>query len=508
MMQLKILKFAGIAAFATTLLTSCSDENHAGVLTETESGTTIASIVRDENGQPVASAKVNLISTTHIAARMAPIKTTMTDEEGRYTIDSISAGEYALQISNTEHTLSAYQTLSIEENKSSLQALSIPEAKLEKNASLELGLSSYGLSSGDTLCITGTLNCAGVGDKDVNAGFVTISEIPPMEFTKITLIRGAGRDTSTRDVKWDFVPGEKLEVFSPIQSSSSTKESSSSQASNTISVTITDEVMTAAKKLNGNKTLESMIVPVTISKNIKNPVLLDKNGDTLSLYKVENDKDESRYLAMIPSIDTGTYKFTVSSSDKTQKPYGITRAIVETTQGMKVSENDYRNDFIVDSTSNSLGISFWIEEKNTAPKNSDSILLDSKENDVTYRLRTGDKPEELCANFYKRDSTDSTWQINYTTLLNSYCHDVLDGIRHHYVMFIKANHIVIAIDGKIVEDSEMVKAFILYPGFTTGTHKLENLTVFSLKQTAISQKDDSGWERLHAWLSAFYMLQK
>ena len=491
MMQFKILKYAGIATLATSLFTACSDENHAGVLTETESGTTIASIVKDENGNPVISAKVSLISATHIAARMAPIKTTTTDNEGKFTLDSISAGEYALQISNTEHTQSAYQTLTVEENKSGIQTLSVPEAILEKNASLALGLSSYELSSGDTLCITGTLNCAGVGDKDVNAGIVTISEIPPMEFTKITLIRGAGRDTSTRDVKWDFVPGEKLEI-----------------KTNLIPVTVTEEAMAAAKKLNGDKTLESMIVPVTISKNIKNPILLDKNGDTLSLYKVENDKDESRYLAMIPSIDVGTYKFTASSSDKTQKPYGITRAIVETTQGMIVSENDYRNDFIVDSTSNSLGISFWIEEKNTAPKNSDSILLDSKENDVTYRLRTGDKPEELCANFYKRDSTDSTWKINYTTLLNSYCHDVLDGIRHHYVMFIKANHIVIAIDGKIVEDSEMVKAFILYPGFTTGTHKLENLTVFSLKQTAISQKDDSGWERLHAWLSAFYMLQK
>ena len=64
------------------------------------------------------------------------------------------------------------------------------------------------------------------------------------------------------------------------------------------------------------------------------------------------------------------------------------------------------------------------------------------------------------------------------------------------------------IDGKTVEDSKMKNAFIIFPGFVTGNHKLKNLTVFSLKQSAIAQSDDSGWERLQAWLNAYYMMQK
>ena len=133
MMNFKILNTAGIFALAS-IFSACSDENHAGVLTETESGTTIASVVMDGNGSPVVSAKVSLLSANHVAARMAPIKTATTDEDGKYTIDSVAAGDYALQISNTEHTQSAYQTITVEDSKTDLQTLNVPEAKLEENA--------------------------------------------------------------------------------------------------------------------------------------------------------------------------------------------------------------------------------------------------------------------------------------------------------------------------------------------------------------------------------------
>ena len=490
MMNFKILNTAGIFALAS-IFSACSDENHAGVLTETESGTTIASVVMDGNGSPVVSAKVSLLSANHVAARMAPIKTATTDEDGKYTIDSIAAGDYALQISNTEHTQSAYQTITVEENKTDLQTLNIPEAKLEENASLDLDLNTYDLDKGDTLCITGTLNCIAVNDSNVKVGTVTIDEIPPMEFTKITLIKGASHDTTTQNVKWDFVPGEKLEVSSEL-----------------VTVNVTEEALNAAKKLNGNKTLESMIVPITIPTKVKNPVLIDNNGDSLAVFKAENDADSSLYFTAIPSIDAGTYKFTVTSSESVYKTSEISRVFAESKSGLSVTEGDFMNTFITDTSSNSLGISFWIEEDGSKIAEKDSSILDSKENDVTYRLRVGEKPEQLCANFYRRVSKDSTYADSFPELGNSYCHNVLDGERHHYAMYIKANHIVIAIDGKTVEDTKMKNAFIIFPGFVTGNHKLKNLTVFSLKQSAIAQSDDSGWERLQAWLNAYYLLQK
>ena len=488
MMNFKIINIAGIFAL-TSLFSACSDENHAGVLTETESGTTIAGIIINENGTPATSARVDLISATHIAARMAPIKTDTTDEDGKYTIDSIPAGDYALQISNTKHTQSAYITLTVEDNKTSTKNL--PQTSLEENASLELDLSTYNLDKGDTLCITGTLNCTAVSESDLKSGTVKLDEIPPAEFTNIILIRGAGRDTSMRNVKWDFTPGEKLEVSSEF-----------------VTVTVPEEALSAAKKLNGKKTLESMIVPITIPTKVKNPVLIDNNGDSLAVFKAENDADSSLYFTAIPSIDVGTYKFTVTSSESVYKTSEISRVFAESKSGLSVTEGDFMNTFITDTTSNSLGISFWIEEDGSKIAEKDSSILDSKENDVTYRLETGKKPEQLCANFYRRVSKDTTYQDSDTVLVNSYCYDVLDGTRHHYVMYIKANHIVIAIDGKTVEDTDMKNAFIMFPGFAIGNHKLTNLTVFSLKQSAIAQSNDSGWERLQAWLNAYYIMQK
>ena len=490
MMNFKILNTAGIFALAS-IFSACTDENHAGVLTETESGTTIASIVIDGSGSPVVSARVSLLSANHVATRMAPIKTATTDENGKYTIDSVAAGEYALQISNTEHTQSAYQTLTVKDSKTDLQTLNVPEAKLEENASLELDLGTYDLDKGDTLCITGTLNCTAVSESDLKSGTVKLDEIPPAEFTNIILIRGAGRDTSTRNVKWDFVPGEKLEVSSEF-----------------VTVTVPEEALSAAKKLNGKKTLESMIVPVTIPTKVKNPVLIDNNGDSLAVFKAENDADSSLYFTAIPSIDVGTYKFTIVSSETAYKASAISRVFAESKSGLSVTEGDFMNTFITDTTSNSLGISFWIEEDGSKIAEADSLIIDSKENDVTYRLRVGEKPEQLCTNFYRRVSKDSTYTDSFPELGNSYCHDVLDGERHHYALYIKANHVVIAIDGKTVEDTKMKNAFIIFPGFVTGNHKLKNLTVFSLKQSAIAQSNDSGWERLQAWLSAYYMMQK
>lgn len=492
MMNFKILNTAGIFALAS-IFSACTDENHAGVLTETESGTTIASIegtVKNESGYPVASAKVNLISATHIAARMAPIKTATTDDDGKYTMDSVTAGDYALQISNTDHTQSGYQTITVKDDSTDTQKLT-PETKLEENASLELDLSTYDLDKGDTLCITGTLNCTAVSESDLKSGTVKLDEIPPAEFTNIILIRGAGRDTSTRNVKWDFTPGEKLEVSSEF-----------------VMVTVPEEALSAAKKLNGNKTLESMIVPVTIPTKVKNPVLIDNNGDSLAVFKAENDADSSLYFTAIPSIDVGTYKFTTVSSETAYKASAISRAFAESKSGMSVTEGDFMNTFITDTSSNSLGISFWIEEDGSKIAEGDSLIIDSKENDVTYRLRVGEKPEQLCTNFYRRVSKDTTYMDSFPELANSYCHDVLDGNRHHYAIYIKANHVVIAIDGKTVEDTNMKNSFIIFPGFVTGNHKLKNLTVFSLKQSAIAQSDDSGWERLQAWLNAYYMMQK
>lgn len=487
MMHFKLIHFTSALALAT-IFSACSEENHAGVLTETESGTTIASIegsVTNEKGKPVASAKVSLISADHIAARMAPIKTATTDKSGKYTIDSVSAGDYALQISNTERTQSGYQAITVEDNKTDSQKLK-PATSLEENASLKLKLSAYALDKGDTLCITGTLNCIAVDDKSVKAGTVTIGEIPPMEFTNIALIRKADHKVTTQDVQWDFVPGETLEV-------SSIK----------IPVTISEETMKQAKLLNDKTTLDSMIVPVTLSTSLENPILLSDKGDTLSLYKVENDKNNSKYLTVIPNIDVGTYSFTVSSSDSAIQSPQVLKAFGETKSGMKIINNDHWKAF-----GNVLGISFWITKDKASPSDSMFLLSKDQDSDVYFSLVAGKKSDELCAEFFKRDSSSSTVDSSggYYTLKDSSCHKILDGERHHYSIFIQKHHLVIAIDGRVVDTKDFRDQFQTISPITIGNNNLENLVIYTLGES-ITQSDN-GWDLLHAWLSAFYQLQK
>lgn len=487
MMHLKFFNITSALALATTFFAACSEENHAGVLTETESGTTIASIegsVTNEKGKPVASAKVSLISADHIAARMAPIKTATTDKSGKYTIDSVSAGDYALQIRNTEHTQSGYQTITVEDDKTDTQKLK-PATSLEENASLKLKLSAYSLDKGDTLCITGTLNCIAIDDKSAKAGTVTIDEIPPMEFTNITLIRKADSKATAQDVQWDFVPGETLEV-SAIQ----------------IPIVISKDVMKQAKLLNDKTTLDSMIVPVTLSTGLQNPILLSDKGDTLPLYKVENDKNNSKYLTVIPNIDVGTYTFTVASSESVIRPTQIKKASGVTEPGMRITNSESWQAF-----GNVLGISFWVT-KDSLSSAKDSVYVDTreKESDVAFSIKAGPKSDELCAEFYKRDSTDSDDTISYYTRKDSSCHKVLDGERHHYSIFIQKHHVVIAIDGRVVDTKDFSDQFQTIPPITIGNHKLENLVIYTLGDS-ITQSD-KGWDLLHAWLSAFYTLQK
>ena len=487
MMRFNSLKIAGTLALTTTLFTACTDENHAGVLTETESGTTIASLVLDGNGNPVVSARVSLLSSNHVAARMAPIKTATTDEDGKYTIDNISAGDYALQISNTEHTQSAYQTITVEEGTTDLQTQSVPEAKLEENASLELKLSAYELDLGDTLCITGTLNCIAVQNKDIEAGTVILDEIPPMEFTKITLIKTSDEDTDsiTQDVLWDFAPGKKLEV-SEIR----------------IPVIVSQDALSTAKYWIDKTELDSMIVPVTFKTSITNPVLLSDDGDTLALYKFENDPSNSKYLTVIPSIDVGTYTFSVVPSETAIQPVQIYKAFSETTPGMNIIQNESWKAF-----GSILGISFWIT-KDSLSSAADSIYVDTRqeESDVAFSIKVGREPKQLCAEIYKRTSEGEDDTENNYTLKDSSCQEVLDGERHHYSIFIQSHHIVIAIDGRVTDTKDFSDQFQSIPPITLGNHKLEDFVIYSLGED-VTQSSDS-WNKLHAWLSAYYALQK
>jgi hypothetical protein len=245
-----------------------------------------------------------------------------------------------------------------------------------------------------------------------------------------------------------------------------------------------------------------MIVPVTFKTSITNPVLLSDDGDTLALYKFENDPSNSKYLTVIPSIDVGTYTFSVVPSETAIQPVQIYKAFSETTPGMNIIQNESWKAF-----GSILGISFWIT-KDSLSSAADSIYVDTRqeESDVAFSIKVGREPNQLCAEIYKRTSEGEDDTENHYTLKDSSCQEVLDGERHHYSIFIQSHHIVIAIDGRVTDTKDFSDQFQSIPPITLGNHKLEDFVIYSLGED-VTQSSDS-WNKLHAWLSAYYALQK
>ena len=112
----------------------------------------------------------------------------------------------------------------------------------------------------------------------------------------------------------------------------------------------------------------------------------------------------------------------------------------------------------------------------------------------------------LCAEIYKRDSIGTIDSMTYYTMKDWSCQQVLDGDRHHYSIFIQNHHVVIVIDGRLADNKDFSDQFQSIPPITIGNHKLEDLVIYTLGDS-ITQSSKN-WERLRAWLSAFYMLQK
>ena len=86
---------------------------------------------------------------------------------------------------------------------------------------------------------------------------------------------------------------------------------------------------------------------------------------------------------------------------------------------------------------------------------------------------------------------------------------VLDGKRHHYSLAIHKKHLVIAIDGKTIRDTDLKLSEDFYgiKDIQIGKTPLQNLALYSFGEF-IKHKNDKNWNRLKAWLYAFHEMQK
>lgn len=488
--------FSILSVSALVALSGCTDNsstNTAGVLTETESGKTIAGLVTNSDGQALPNVEVNLLTANHIAARMNPKFTTVTKDDGRFSLEKIPSGKYALQMRDSANTQSAYTTFDIpsdtENEKNNIMEIS--PSSLSENATLELDISTFSLAQGDTFCITGTLNCAVVDSSAISNGVLTLEGIPAAEFSNISLLQ-KGNEVSDQDISWNFRAGKTLHV-SKIDSSRIVGE---------YSLTLPREAFDSVKVLEAPRTLNNIIVPVKLSKFIKNPSLLDDMGTIISLNKLAEEADSIRYLAMLPLADTTAYKLSILENDSAVTSKYIVKAYREMDTTMVIGEEGFWSGLLFQD--NSMGVSFWIEADGKAVADTDAYLLNSTSNDIGFKISQCEpSSEELCTFIYIR--VDSTL---YDTVLTQKA-KILDGKRHHYSFASVEKHMTIAVDGNIIRDTDVKISgnIFMLPGIATGKFKLDDLIIYSIAQN-VRHNNDKEWERLRAWLHAFYYIAK
>lgn len=488
------IKAAVLPAFCTAamLLAACSSDDStqiSGVLTETESGKTIAGSVKDTDGYPAKNIKVNLLTKNHVAARMVPLKTVYTAGDGSYALDSISTGDYAIQIQDETNALSAYVTVSVK--VSDQESIALSPSRLTEDAALEIPLAEYALSEGDTFCLTGTLNCATVDSAAIANKALVVPGIPAAQFENASFIQ-ANAGIKDKDVNWTFKEGRTLHVATL----------DSSKIVGEYEIEIPEQAFDSAKTLAAPHSLDGMIVPVNFDTPYKNPSLVDEVGEIIPLTALSGDETHTRYLAILPKVNTSHYKFLVMENDDAAKVLEITSAYDTMDTTKSISEGDFWGG--IQLYHHSLAISFWVDTNGATIADEDAFILNSISNDIGFRIGQCEAGStDLCTALYNR--TDS---VSNDTILN-HRSNILDGQKHHYSMVIKERHVSIVIDGETVRDTDVKTQsnFYMLPGISTGKYVIKDLFIYSIPDS-IRHNNDKEWERLRAWLHAFYYIAK
>jgi hypothetical protein len=160
-----------------------------------------------------------------------------------------------------------------------------------------------------------------------------------------------------------------------------------------------------------------------------------------------------------------------------------------------------RYDNSVFTEDSSVAISFWFEIESLAK---DAYLLSAGSDSLGFDIRRCSKDTTaLCARVYNGIDSASTDSVEYGKAA------VLDGKRHHYSLAIHKKHLVIAIDGKTIRDTDLKLSEDFYgiKDIQIGETPLQNLALYSFGDF-IKHKNDKNWNRLKAWLYAFYEMQK
>lgn len=511
MARREMTKFATLAFSMATLFSACAmpEDNGtstAGVLTETESGHTVAFTLHSyvDEYNPKQSAKVNF-ALTKIEDGKTKLLDSATVKYGDYAVFEDITGAYSVVATATglngeKDTLYGADILKRNDIDTVYVRVQEPATLKISTSYTETVKSSHGeetqeiFSEGSTLCITGTLSCKKISKDDIKRGYAIVKNIPLFDnedYVKQIEIQ-SGKELRTLGVEWNFSAGDTLYASETAIVEKKLLEFNFKLPESDMYDTI------------GGAVLDSLIVPIKISDNdyrydsrYTSKFFLDQLGNvihTSSKGKILSE-DTTLYWIVVPKIDsTATLSF-VSGKYKDYTAYNRIREFISAplTDTLLTTRNIF--------TDSSFALSFWFELDSLEK---DGRLFYSGTDSLGFEIRRCEKDSTaLCTRIYNGIDTASTDSIEYGKA------NVIDGKRHHYSFVIHKKHLTIAIDGETIRDTDLKLSteFFKLEEIYTGSAPAQDVMLYSFGDF-IKYKSDKNWTRLKAWLYAFYEMQK
>lgn len=553
------------AAFVAGIAACSNDSGTAGVLTETESGKTanadtsdiaeytamdfsdyvttdpeklvyVGGTVKDTKGVPLALARVFLTaqdSSHHTVVR----DSTETDDDGRFTFGKIDDCPSYNKTDNCQHVNLLVRARSGSEitlqgvgqvyngyNRKDSLDIEI-EAGEPAKVVIYLNYLDYGNTKADSICLAGTFNCIRISENDREKGFITLENLPigKIENMYVWEENGVSKQSFIGETKagTTFYMNYKAGGY-PLDS---------------LQFALPAKTVKLMDSLKLDEPLGSLPVPITVQDTHAYYKLVDEYGNFIPYVAADNETEESRFWALHQEVreDSTKARWLANgwvSSDHMNHwtfPYHLYAtaeaglafddSLFETRHYTSVNcinityspDSPYPNTYECDTTGtytesdSTIGISFWIEADGSVVDDSGSgtTLISAGSEEAGFKIAQCEAdPQFICSQIFSGDETKDATLYGKAK--------AMDGKRHHVSFVIYGKHLAIAVDGETVHSTDLKLASKFYEGFagiTVGEFTLSDLFIYEPKNLVTKPKEN-GWNRLKAWLNAFYEMQK
>ncbi len=538
----------GIAGLSLAGIVGCSEDNTAGVFTETESGqqasvnedgekvinvnncsTTIPGNLKKAaagNFEPNEIACINYdrdyamtdIKGTAVDADGAVIKNghvllkrverkysdldvttreTTTDENGNFSFKDLNYKatylntppddqeyemdekgrpvvyfNYTLQVENDNATSASYSTLNLKDAQKISEGENVyrevgPQ-KLTKTTSREIKIDGY--NAKDVVCLDYSFTCHTLTEEDIQKGFFLMENIPEGAYQNLC--------TATRCKPMD----------KPVVTKDAVGE---------ISIAFPEDAAGMFDSTLTDKSLKNVLALISLEDEVSNPMLVNNS----SLTKLTpSGNGTKRYWASVDfnTLDTARYNVVEGAG------IGISSNIIFA--GNAIQDSVLERPYMLANNTKQVGYSFKVKFDGSQEPDVLSLLKTDDESLSGFEIHQCEaKSKSICTRI--RSGLDSV--ATDTTVYGKT--EILDGEEHPFAIVFAGNHLTIAVDGKIIRDTDLkvVNYFTKYLTMETaiGGVELKDFVMFTLDEN-IRLDEELTWNRLKAWLVAHQMLSK